>query len=104
MIYYKRTEEVKYEDVPQILNFTANAERPEYQFDLNDTPFIMIENTTIDNIGFHEIVDSATLKEWKTQANANISEITSYEWRTFKNRGLIINSQGFHGAIRVANS
>ena len=27
-----------------------------------------------------------------------------YEWRTFKNRGLIINSQGFHGAVRVINS
>ena len=70
---------------------------------MNDNPFIFIINTTIDNIGFHEIVDSATLKEWKTQANTNNSEI-SYEWRTFKNRGLIINTQGFHGAIRVSNS
>ena len=25
MIYYKRTEEVKYDDVPQLLNFTANG-------------------------------------------------------------------------------
>ena len=45
----------------------------------------------MDNIAFHEIVDSATLKEWKTQANANLTGVIDYEWRTFKNRGLVMN-------------
>ena len=66
MIYYKRTEMFSFDDYKQMVNFTANGVRPEYEYDLNDSPYISIENTTIDNIGFHEIVDSATLKEWKT--------------------------------------
>ena len=56
------------------------------------------------NIGFHEVVDRATMKRNKTQAAPDLAETAlNYTFEVFKNRGLILNTQGFKGDIKVAN-
>ena len=103
MIHYKKLKDIRGVDEPLFVNFTAHFERPESKFDVDAEPYIFIKDSKIVNIGFHEVVDRLTMKQNKTQANLVIADFFDYEFEVFKNRGLILNTQGFPGNIKVSN-
>ena len=87
-----------------LVNITANFKRPDHEYDEENKPHILIQRSTFKNLGFHEVVKGLTRKDIAKKTVSAISSFFDYEFPVFMNRGLILNTQKWPGAIEFSNS
>ena len=73
MIYYKKFKDMSTTEDTLFVNITAQFAQSQLGLDSNRLdPYIIVQDSEMVNLGFHEIVDRVTLKQNQTQVSPQI--------------------------------
>lgn len=66
--------------------------------------YIRIIDSTFHNNAFHTVIQALSLESDDTSTNTVESFLDEIDFRKFREQGMILNTNGYSGAIEVANS